>query len=70
MKKLSIITPCYNEEVNVEICAQELKKVMQEKLSGYDYEHIFADNASTDSTLEKLREIARKDAHLKVISNE
>ena len=69
MKKLSIITPCYNEEVNVEICAQELKKVMQEKLSGYDYEHIFADNASTDSTLEKLREIARKDAHLKVISN-
>ena len=69
MKKLSIITPCYNEEVNVEICAQELKKVMQEKLSGYDYEHIFADNASTDSTLEKLREIAVKDAHIKVISN-
>jgi glycosyltransferase involved in cell wall biosynthesis len=69
MKKLSIITPCYNEEVNVEICAQELKKVMQEKLSGYDYEHIFADNASTDSTLVKLRELAAKDAHIKVISN-
>jgi glycosyltransferase involved in cell wall biosynthesis len=69
MKKLSIITPCYNEEVNVEICAQELKRVMQEKLSGYDYEHIFADNASTDSTLEKLRELAAKDDHIKVISN-
>ena len=69
MTKLSIITPCYNEEVNVEICAQELKKVMQEKLSGYDYEHIFADNASTDSTLEKLRELAAKDDHIKVISN-
>jgi len=69
MKKLSIITPCYNEEVNVEICAQELKKVMQEKLSGYDYEHIFADNASIDSTLEKLRELAAKDDHIKVISN-
>ena len=69
MKKLSIITPCYNEEVNVEICAQELKKVMQEKLSGYDYEHIFADNASTDSTLMKLRELAAKDDHIKVISN-
>ena len=69
MKKLSIITPCYNEEVNVEICAQELKKVMQEKLSGYDYEHIFADNASTDSTLVKLRELAAKDDHIKVISN-
>jgi glycosyltransferase involved in cell wall biosynthesis len=44
-------------------------KVMQEKLSGYDYEHIFADNASTDSTLVKLRELAAKDAHIKVISN-
>ena len=69
MKKLSIITPCYNEEVNVDICAQELKKVMQEKLSGYDYEHIFADNASTDATLIKLRELAAKDDHIKVISN-
>ena len=68
MKKISIITPCYNEEVNVEICAAELKKVM-EQLPGYDYEHIFADNASTDSTLIKLREMAAKDKHVKVISN-
>ena len=69
MKKLSVITPCYNEELNVEICAQELKKIMQEQLPNYDYEHIFADNASTDSTLIKLREIAKRDEHVKVISN-
>ena len=69
MKKLSIITPCYNEELNVEICALELKKVMKEKLPEYDYEHIFSDNASEDSTLEKLRVIASKDSHIKVISN-
>ena len=69
MKKLSVITPCYNEEVNVEICALELKKVMNEKLPEYDYEHIFSDNASEDSTLEKLRVIASKDSHIKVISN-
>ena len=69
MKKLSIITPCYNEEVNVEICAQELKKVMAHHLPNYKYEHIFADNASTDSTLVKLREIASKDENVKVISN-
>ena len=69
MKKISIITPCYNEGVNVEICAQELKKVMQEQLPGYEYEHIFADNASTDSTLNKLREIAAGDKRVKVISN-
>ena len=69
MKKLSIITPCYNEELNVAICAHELKKVMQEQLPGYDYEHIFADNASTDETLVKLREIAAEDNRVKVISN-
>ena len=69
MKKLSIITPCYNEEVNVEICAQELKKVMSESLSNYEYEHIFADNASTDSTLMKLRQLAAEDKNIKVISN-
>lgn len=69
MKKLSVITPCYNEELNVEICAQELKKIMQEQLPNYDYEHIFADNASTDSTLNKLRVIAAGDNHVKVIAN-
>jgi glycosyltransferase involved in cell wall biosynthesis len=42
---------------------------MKEKLPEYDYEHIFSDNASEDSTLEKLRVIASKDFHIKVISN-
>ena len=69
MKKITIITPCFNEEVNVEICAQELKRVMSESLPNYKYEHIFADNASTDSTLAKLREIAAGDKNIKVISN-
>jgi glycosyltransferase involved in cell wall biosynthesis len=54
MKKISVITPCFNEAENVEICASELKRVMSEQLPGYDYEHIFADNASTDATLLKL----------------
>jgi len=69
MKKLSIITPCYNEEVNVEICARELRKVMSDHLPNYKYEHIFADNASTDATLEKLRTLAASDKNIKVISN-
>lgn len=69
MKKISVITPCFNEEDNVEICARELKKVMLEKLPGYEYEHIFADNASTDSTLQKLRALASDDSQIRVISN-
>ena len=69
MKKITVITPCFNEEDNVEICASELKKVMSEKLPTFEYEHIFADNASTDTTLKKLRALAAKDSHIKVISN-
>ena len=69
MKKITIITPCFNEEDNVEICAAELKKVMNERLPTYAYEHIFADNASTDSTLQKLRSLAAQDSQVKVISN-
>jgi glycosyltransferase involved in cell wall biosynthesis len=69
MKKITVITPCFNEEDNVEICASELKKVMLEKLPSFEYEHIFADNASTDVTLKKLRALAAQDSHIKVISN-
>ena len=69
MKKLTIITPCFNEEQNVEICALELKRIMQEKLPGYDYEHIFSYNSSTDSTLLRLKEICLGDPHVKVIVN-
>jgi glycosyltransferase involved in cell wall biosynthesis len=69
MKKISIITPCFNEEDNVVTCAMELKKVMNLQLPLYEYEHIFADNASTDSTLAKLRGLAQSDKNIKVISN-
>jgi dolichol-phosphate mannosyltransferase len=42
---------------------------MFEKLPTYEYEHIFADNASTDSTLQKLRALAAQDSRIRVISN-
>lgn len=69
MKKITIITPCFNEEDNVQICASELKRVMTEKLPEYEYEHIFSDNASTDLTLQRLREMASNDSCIRVISN-
>ena len=58
MKLISIVTPCYNEEDNVEELYQRVKDTMASKLIKYRYEHIFIDNASTDSTVEKLKKIA------------
>jgi glycosyltransferase involved in cell wall biosynthesis len=42
---------------------------MKTKLPNYSYEHIFADNASSDSTFLVLEKIAKKDQNVKVILN-
>lgn len=68
MKKISIVSGCYNEEENVKILCDRIKKVFSD-LPNYTYEHIFIDNASTDKTVEKLKEIAQKDKHIKIIVN-
>ena len=68
MKFISVMTPCYNEEENVEDVYTQVKKVF-ENLGAYRYEHIFIDNASTDKTVPILREIAEKDKNVKIIVN-
>jgi len=67
MKLISIITPCFNEEENVEELHERIAQVMSRL--NYDYEHILIDNASTDRTVEILKEISAKDQHVKVIVN-
>jgi polyisoprenyl-phosphate glycosyltransferase len=67
MKLISIITPCYNEEDNVQELYTRIKQVMQDL--PYDYEHVFIDNGSTDKTVEILRTLAKDDQGVKVIIN-
>lgn len=69
MKTISIVTPCYNEELNVQECYEAVKQLFDVKLKAYRREHIFCDNASTDGTLANLREIAEKDPDVRVIVN-
>lgn len=66
-KLISIITPCFNEADNIEELYTRIQYVMS-RLK-YNYEHIFIDNASTDGTAKKLRELASRDKHVKVILN-
>jgi len=68
MKIISIVTPCFNEEKNVEELYNEIKKTFKQ-LKKYKYEHIFIDNSSTDNTVEILKKIASKDKKLKIIVN-
>jgi glycosyltransferase involved in cell wall biosynthesis len=66
---ISIVTPCYNEELNVRDCYEAVKGLFETKLTGFRREHIFCDNASTDSTVEILKKIAAADADVKLIVN-
>ncbi|HEX4086561.1 MAG TPA: glycosyltransferase family 2 protein [Chthoniobacteraceae bacterium] len=67
-KLLSIITPCYNEEENVEELHRLIDETMSE-LVQYDWEHIYIDNCSRDGTTAVLRRLAATDPRVKVILN-
>lgn len=68
MLKISLCVPCYNEEKNIEAMYTALK-VQMKPLKKYDYEIIFADNASTDGSEAILRKLAESDCQVKVILN-
>ncbi|HWQ27116.1 MAG TPA: glycosyltransferase family 2 protein [Chlorobaculum sp.] len=69
MKKISVVTACYNEEENIREVYTQVRDVVEKTLKEYAYEHIFIDNASTDKTVSILREIAVADDRVKVIVN-
>ncbi len=67
MTKLSIVCPTFNEEDNVSELYSRISGVMAG--NGLAYEIIFIDNASTDGTVQKLRDLARRDKRVKLILN-
>lgn len=69
MKTISIMVPTYNEEENVVLMYEALKKIFLEKLTKYRYEILFIDNKSKDNTRKLIREICRKDKNVKAIFN-
>ena len=69
VKTITVVSPCFNEEENVQICYETVKAIFRDELPNYRLEHIFSDNASTDRTVTILKEIATADASVKVILN-
>ncbi len=66
-KKISIVTPTFNEEQNIEKLCKEISSEMG-KLK-YDYEHIIIDNSSVDNTIPIIKKIAERDKKVKIIIN-
>ncbi|AEM69379.1 glycosyl transferase family 2 [Allomuricauda ruestringensis DSM 13258] len=57
---LSIVVPLYNEEDNVVLLTQKIN----ESLEGYNYQIVYVDDFSTDSTRIKVKEMDDKRVHL------
>lgn len=68
-KHISIVTPCFNEEDNLEEVYKRVKEIFNSQAKKYTYDHIFIDNASLDSSPAILRKLAEKDKNVKVIFN-
>ena len=66
-KLISIVTPTYNEEDNIEKLCLEIQKEISK--TNYDYEHIVIDNSSTDNTIKILKDLSKKNKNLKIIIN-
>jgi glycosyltransferase involved in cell wall biosynthesis len=68
VKRISIITPTFNEEENVEELYRQVTAVT-DGIPQYEWEFLFIDNASRDGTVGILRKMAATDPRVKVIVN-
>ncbi len=66
---ISILTPCYNEELGIADCHRVVRELFETRLANYEYEHVFIDNCSNDGTVAVLKEIAASDRRVKIIVN-
>lgn len=64
--KISICVPCFNEEENIVVMYESLKKIAN-KNKKYVFEIIFTDNKSQDNTRRLIRKLAKKDKQVKGI---
>jgi glycosyltransferase involved in cell wall biosynthesis len=62
---VSIVLPCYNEQGHVVAEIERITEAMD--ASGYSYELVAYDDASTDETLSRLREVAPQFPNLQVV---
>ena len=69
MKKISIMVPCYNEEEKVVPLSEALIAMFEKDLPQYDYEILFIDNDSRDTTRVKLRALCENNKKINAIFN-
>lgn len=65
-KLISIVTPVFNEQENINYYYERITKAVERLQEKYDFEFVITDNCSTDNSLVLLQEIAKKDARFRI----
>lgn len=66
MKKVSVLIPCYNEHESIPLLYPQLVKLMDQN-SRYEWEILFVNDGSKDSTLECIKELRAQDNRINFI---
>jgi len=67
MKSIDIIVPCYNESEVLDIFFNEITKIISE-IKEYNFNLIFVDDGSSDSTYDIIDDYSKKNSYVKYIS--
>lgn len=62
MKKISIVVPVYNEQDNLKEFYKRITAIMKD--TGYDYNLVFVDDGSKDSSAFILKQLVEEDEHV------
>ena len=68
MDKISVIVSCYNEEESLPLFYEEMERVRKQDFEDVEFEYVFVNDGSRDKTLEKMRELAKKDEKVRYVS--
>lgn len=68
-EKISFVIPCYNSTNTIASVVEEIKKVMTEEMSRYDYEIVLVNDGSPDgTTYGAILDIIKKEKYIKGVN--
>lgn len=67
-KTVSIVIPSYNEEENVPLIFAEIDEIFRTQLAEYDYDVLFVNDGSRDSTWQQIESLATKNKNVRGIN--
>lgn len=67
MKTVSVLVPCYNEELTLRLLYEELSATVS-SLQNYNWEFLFVDDGSKDKTLPILQDLRASDSRVNFLS--